>query len=71
MAAGSGCGLNAMDIYKKDAAVTKAMALALMRQALDLLDAVNEQTTGCHLQAAIDTLLRKLPPEAGDGPAAH
>jgi hypothetical protein len=60
-----------MDIYGKDAAVTKAMALALMRQALDLLDAVKEQAAGCHLQTAIDTLLRKLPPEAGSGPAAH
>lgn len=60
-----------MDIYRKDAAVTKAMALALMRQALDLLDAVSEQTAGCHLQAAIDALLKKLPPEAADGPAAH
>lgn len=55
-----------MNLYEKNPVVTKAMALALMRQALGLLDAVNEQIATCHLQMAIDTLLVKQPP----GPAA-
>lgn len=58
-----------MDFYEKDPAVMKAMALALMRQALSFLDAVNEQTAGCHLQAAIDALLQKKAFEMPGGTA--
>ena len=56
-----------MDIYQKDPAITKAMAIALMRQALDLLDAVNERTAGYHLQMAIDAVLPAQPPEPAAG----
>lgn len=56
-----------MDIYQKDPTVTKAMAIALMRQALDLLDAVNERTAGCHLQMAIDAVLPAQPPKPAAG----
>lgn len=56
-----------MDIYQKDPVVTKAMAIALMRQALDLLDALNERTAGCHLQMAIDAVLPAKPPEPAAG----
>ncbi|WP_162272323.1 hypothetical protein [Sphingobium yanoikuyae] len=38
------------------------MALALMRQALELLDAVNEHAAAAHLQLAVDTLLRRPRP---------
>jgi len=50
-----------MDLYRKDPAVTRAMALALMRQALELLDATDEKTAAAHLQQSIDTLLRRHP----------
>ena len=46
-----------MDLYTKDPAVTRALALVLMRQALDLLDAVEEGHAASHLQMAVDTLL--------------
>ena len=47
-----------MDIYEKDPVITRAMALALMRQAHELLQAAKEQETAAHLQLAIDVLLR-------------
>lgn len=50
-----------MDLYQQDPNVTRALALTLMRQALDLLGAVGEEHPSCHLQMAIDTLLQKRP----------
>lgn len=47
---------------ENDPTVTRAMALALMRQALELLDAVNEHAAAAHLQLAVDTLLRRPRP---------
>jgi hypothetical protein len=47
-----------MDVYVKDPTVTRAMALALMRQALALLDAVGETGPAAHLQMAVDTMSR-------------
>ena len=48
-----------MDLYEKDPTVTRAMALALMRQALELLDAVREDGAAGQLRGAVDTLLGK------------
>lgn len=47
-----------MDLCEKDPTITRAMALALMRQAHELLQAVRENDAANHLQAAVDTLLR-------------
>lgn len=47
-----------MDVFVKDPTVTRAMALALMRQALALLDAVGETGPAAHLQMAVDTMTR-------------
>lgn len=46
-----------MDLYEKDPAVTRAFALALMRQALEYLTAVRDEDAAGHLQLAIDALL--------------
>jgi len=45
-----------MDSNGKDPVVTRALALALMRQALALLDTVGETAPAAHLQMAIDTM---------------
>lgn len=58
-----------MDFYEKDPTVTKAVALALMRQAQSLLAAVNEQHADGHLQMAIDALLQKKPSATAGGAA--
>ena len=50
-----------MEHHEKDPAVTRAMALALMRQAHNLLQSVTEEATATQLQEAIDTLLRNRP----------
>jgi hypothetical protein len=47
-----------MDLYEKDPAVTRALALALMRQARDYLAAIKEDEASSHLQLAVDTLLK-------------
>jgi len=48
-----------MDLYERDPTVTRAMALALMRQALELLEAVKEDGAAGQLRGAVDSLLRK------------
>jgi len=53
-----------MEHHEKDSAVTRAMALALMRQAQNLLQGVREEASVTQLQRAIDTLLRKRPDQA-------
>ena len=50
-----------MEHHEKEPAVTRAMALALMRQAHNLLQSVTEEATATQLQGAIDTLLRNRP----------
>ena len=50
-----------MDKDGKDPVVTRALALALMRQALALLDAVGETAAAVHLQMAVETLRRASP----------
>ncbi len=45
----------------KDPVVTRALALALMRQALALLDAVGETAPVVHLQMAVDTMTGASP----------
>ncbi|TGX49199.1 hypothetical protein E5A73_20405 [Sphingomonas gei] len=57
-----------MDIYGKDPVVTRAVALALMRQSLGLLDAVGDTAPAVHLQMAIDTMTRSLPSPRDDQP---
>jgi len=49
-----------MDLYEKDPVITRAVALALMRQALALLDAVGETGPAVHLQMAVDTMKGQL-----------
>ncbi|CAH0354432.1 hypothetical protein [Sphingobium sp. CECT 9361] len=53
-----------MEHHEKDPAITRAMALALMRQAQNLLQGVREEASVTQLQRAIDTLLRKRPDQA-------
>lgn len=55
-----------MELYRKDPVVTKAMALALMRQALDLLAVLDEAAAGCHLQMAIDRLVPNVAPRPAE-----
>lgn len=47
-----------MDLYEKDPTVTRALALALMRQAHELLQAASESDAADQLQVAVNTLLR-------------
>ncbi|WP_176401116.1 hypothetical protein [Sphingobium sp. Z007] len=47
-----------MDLYEKEPAVTQALALALMRQALEYLAAIKEEDASRHLQCAVDALLK-------------
>lgn len=47
-----------MDHYEKDPVVTKALALALMRQAREYLSAIREEEASAHLQLALDALLK-------------
>ena len=51
-----------MDFHAQDPVVTRA--LAPMREALDLLDAIDADRPALHLQTAIDMLLRKTPPDS-------
>jgi hypothetical protein len=46
-----------MDSYEKDPTVTRALALALMRQAHELLQAASESDAADQLQVAVNTLL--------------
>lgn len=48
-----------MDVFQKDSTVTRAMALALMRQALDMLVTAGETAAATKLRGAIDALLGK------------
>jgi hypothetical protein len=50
-----------MDKDGKDPVVARALALALMRQALALLDAVGETAPAVHLHMAVETLRRASP----------
>lgn len=64
------CSLNSrapggdMDLYEKEPAVTQALALVLVRQALEYLAAIKEEDASRHLQRAVDVLLkpRTVPP---------
>lgn len=47
-----------MDLYEKDRTIARAMALALMRQAHELLQSAKEEDTAAQLQLALDALLR-------------
>jgi hypothetical protein len=47
-----------MDPDEKDPTVTRALALALMRQAHELLQAASESDAADQLQVAVNTLLR-------------
>lgn len=48
-----------MDHSEKDWTLDRAMALALMRQALDLLEAAHEQAAASHLRNAVEAMLRR------------
>lgn len=50
-----------MDLNQKDPSVTRALALALMRQAGEYLGAIDEDEALVHLQRAIDALLKPTP----------
>lgn len=50
-----------MDLNQKDPGVTRALALALMRQAGEYLGAIDEDESSLHLQRAIDALLKPTP----------
>lgn len=56
-----------MDKDEKDPVVTRALALALIRQALALLDAVGETAPTVHLQMAVDTMIGAAPLPRVDG----
>ncbi|ATY34940.1 hypothetical protein [Sphingomonas psychrotolerans] len=60
-----------MDKDRKDPVVTRALALALMRQALALLDAVGETAPAVHLKMAVDMMTgaSHLPRDDGSGAA--
>ncbi|WP_170319084.1 hypothetical protein [Sphingobium yanoikuyae] len=47
-----------MDLNQKDPGVTRALALALMRQANEYLAAIGEDEAGLHLQRAVDALVK-------------
>ena len=53
-----------MDLSETDPTVTRALALALMRQAKEYLAATNDVDAADHLQRAIDTLLTPRTPVA-------
>jgi len=59
-----------MDQHGKDSVVTRALALALMRQALTLLNAVGETAPAVHLQMAVDTMARAAASSREDGAGA-
>ena len=59
-----------MDQDGKDPLVTRALALALMRQALALLDTVGETAPAAHLQMAVDTMARAAPFSGDNGSTA-
>lgn len=44
--------------YSQDCMVTRALALALLREALPMLEALDEPVAAAHLLAAIDALRR-------------
>ncbi|MCF8706982.1 hypothetical protein [Rhizorhapis sp. SPR117] len=46
-----------------DHGVQRALALVLMRDALAVLELIDERPSACHLQLAIDTLLDRRPLE--------
>ncbi|QPI75505.1 hypothetical protein [Sphingobium sp. Cam5-1] len=48
--------------HAQDSKVARALALVLMREVLEMLDALDEPVAGAHLQSAIDALLRKSNP---------
>jgi len=50
-----------MELYEKDRTVTRAMALALMRQAQKLLQEAKEGDAADQLQVAMSMLLRGAP----------
>ena len=50
-----------MDDLDTDPTLQKAMALALMRQALEWLEAADEDKAAAHLRDAVDTLLKRAP----------
>ncbi|ASY46770.1 MULTISPECIES: hypothetical protein [Sphingomonadales] len=59
-----------IDIYDPqgiDSNVRRALAVVLMREAMAALEQAGEQMATCHLQAAIDSLMRRrtdrIPPE--------
>lgn len=47
--------------HLEDLTATRALALALMRKALELLDAAGEDMAAIYQQSAIDKLLRTPP----------
>ncbi len=50
-----------MDLNQQDPGVTRALALALMRQASEYLVAIDEDEASLHLRRAIDALLKPTP----------
>ena len=50
-----------IDDLDTDPTLQKAMALALMRQALEWLEAADEDKAAAHLRDAVDTLLKRAP----------
>lgn len=50
-----------MDLFEKDPALTKAVALTLARQAQEMLATVEEADAARYLGMAIDALLRRSP----------
>jgi hypothetical protein len=58
-----------MDLNQKDPGVTRALALALMRQAGEYLGAIDEDEASLHLRRAIDALLKPKPTPASSAHA--
>ncbi|WP_210358966.1 hypothetical protein [Sphingomonas beigongshangi] len=50
-----------MDDLVEDPMLQKAMALALIRQALDWLEVADEEEAAAHLREAVDAVLKRAP----------
>jgi len=50
-----------MDDLDTDPTLQKAMALALIRQALEWLEAADEEKAAAHLRDAVDAVLKRAP----------
>jgi hypothetical protein len=60
-----------MTLYEQEPTLTRALALALMRKALELLDATRELAAAAELQRSIDTLLESTRSAGQAAPTAR